>query len=133
MTLDGLEAAVYQSVGLTESAHQKTKINTIRYADDFVISGCTKEILELRVQPAVALFLLERGLYLSKEKTHIVHINQGFNFLGQNIRKYGNKSLIKPSRKSVKSLLESVRIILKENKSVEQAVLIRQLNSIIRG
>jgi RNA-directed DNA polymerase len=97
MTLDGLEAAVYQSVDLTESPHQKTKINTIRYADDFVISGCTKEILELRVQPAVALFLLERGLYLSKEKTHIVHINQGFNFLGQNIRKYGNKLLIKPS------------------------------------
>lgn len=133
MTLDGLEAAVYQSVGLTESARRKSKINVIRYADDFVISGCTKEILELRVQPAVALFLLERGLYLSKEKTHIVHINQGFDFLGQNVRKYGNKLLIKPSRKSIKSLLDKVRIIVKENKSVEQAVLIRQLNSIIRG
>jgi RNA-directed DNA polymerase len=133
MTLDGLEAAVYQSVGSTESARRKSKINVIRYADDFVITGCTKEVLKQHVQPAVVRFLAERGLDLSEEKTRIVHIKQGFDFLGQNVRKYGSKLLIKPSRKSIKSLLDKVRAIVKANKTARQAVLIHKLNPVIRG
>lgn len=133
MTLDGLEAAVYQSVGSTEYARRRSKINVIRYADDFVITGCTKEVLEQRVQPAVARFLADRGLDLSEEKTRIAHIEQGFDFLGQTVRKYGGKLLIKPSRKSIKALLDKVRAIVKANKAAEQAMLIRKLNPVIRG
>jgi RNA-directed DNA polymerase len=133
MTLDGLEVAVYRSVGSKERDRRKFKINVIRYADDFVITGCTKEVLEQYVKPAVARFLAERGLNLSEEKTRIVHVTQGFDFLGQNVRKYGNKLLIKPSRKSIKVLMDKVRGIVKANKSIEQAVLIRQLNPVIRG
>lgn len=133
MTLYGLEAIVYQNVDSTESARPKSKINVIRYADDFVITGCTKEVLEQRVQPAVAQFLADRDLDLSEEKTRIVHIEQGFDFLGQNVRKYGGKLLIKLSRKSIKALLDKVRAIVKANKTAEQAVLIRKLNSVVRG
>ncbi len=133
MTLDGLEAAVYQSVGLNERARRKLKINVIRYADDFVITGSSKAVLEQCVRPAVSRFLVERGLELSEEKTRVVHIEQRFDFLGQNVRKYRNKLLIKPSRKSIKALLDKVRAIVKGNKSVEQAVLIRKLNPVIRG
>lgn len=133
MTLDGLETAVYKSIGAAVTARRKAKVNVIRYADDFIITGCTKEVLEKRVKPAVSHFLAERGLELSEEKTRIVPIANGFDFLGQNVRKYGNKLLIKPSKKSINSLLEKVRIIVNTNKTTEQGLLIRKLNPIIRG
>ena len=64
----------------------------------------------------------ERGLQLSPEKTVITHIEEGFDFLGQNVRKYKAgkqyKLLIKPSKKSVKTFLEKVREIVKVNKAL---------------
>jgi RNA-directed DNA polymerase len=84
----------------------------VRYADDFIVTGASREILEQRVKPAIQKFLADRGLQLSPEKTLITHITQGFDFLGQNVRKYGNKLLIKPARKSVKTLLEKVRHVI---------------------
>jgi len=75
-------------------------INLIRYADDFIITGRTKELLEGEVKPLVEQFLQPRGLELSPKKTVITHVEQGFDFLGQNVRKYPNgKLLIKPSKK----------------------------------
>jgi len=73
------------------------KVNFIRLADDFVITGTTKELLEDEVKPLVEAFLKERGLHLSPEKTVITHIADGFDFLGQHLRKYTGKLLIKPS------------------------------------
>ena len=69
MALDGLEAAVYASVGPTIRARRKFKINVVRYADDFVVTGISKEILEHKVLPAVRQFMAVRGLELSEEKT----------------------------------------------------------------
>jgi RNA-directed DNA polymerase len=74
-----------------------------------------------------------RGLVLSEEKTKITYIAEGFDFLGQNVRKYDGKLLIKPANKSVKALLGKVREIVRKNKSATQANLILQLNPIIRG
>jgi RNA-directed DNA polymerase len=74
-----------------------------------------------------------RGLELSEEKTRITHMSAGFDFLGQNVRKYSGKLLIKPTKRSVKSLLGKVRGIIKANTGVTQAVLIQQLNPVIRG
>jgi RNA-directed DNA polymerase len=133
MTLDGLEAAVYSSVGPTKRARDKFKINVVRYADDFVVTGISKEILEYNVLPAVRQFMAIRGLELSEEKTRITHIAEGFDFLGQNVRKYDGKLLIKPANKSVKTLLDKVREIIKTNKSATQTNLILQLNPVIRG
>jgi hypothetical protein len=63
---------------------QNQKVNLIRYANDFIIIGRSKELLDTEVRPLVESFLARRGLQLSPEKTVITHINAGFNFLGQN-------------------------------------------------
>jgi len=133
MTLDGLEAAVYSSVGSTALARSNSQLNVIRYADDFVVTGISKEALESKVLPAVKLFLAARGLELSDEKTRIVHISEGFKFLGQNVRKYTGKLLIKPAKESVKSLLSKVREIIKSNAGATQEAVIHKLNPVIRG
>lgn len=133
MTLDGLESAIFASVGPTASARRKFKINVIRYADDFIVTGASKEVLANEVLPAIRRFLADRGLELSEEKTRITRIDEGFDFLGQNIRKYKDKLLIKPSNRSSKALMEKVREVVKRNSSATQLNLIRQLNPVIRG
>lgn len=100
-------------------------MNFIRYADDFIITGETPAFLRNDVLPVVREFLQERGLTLSEEKTVITHIDDGFDFLGQNVRKYNGKLLIKPSKSAVKSFLAKVRAITKDNKMVTQELLIR--------
>jgi len=133
LTLDGLETAVYASVGSTAHARSKAQLNVIRYADDFIVTGISREVLESNVLPAVRNFMAARGLDLSAEKTRLTHIAEGFDFLGQNVRKYSGKLLIKPAKKSVQALLDKVREIIKGNASATQAVVIQQLNPIIRG
>lgn len=75
----------------------------------------------------------ERGLTLSPEKTKITHINEGFDFLGQNIRKYNGKLLIKPSKANVAAFLKKVRTVIKGNKTLNQDYLIQMLNPMIQG
>jgi len=134
MALDGLEKVLSDKFPMKRSSRLKTfKVNFVRYCDDFVVTGRSRELLEEEVKPVVAEFLATRGLTLSSEKTKITHIKDGFDFLGQNVRKYNGKLLIKPSKDSVKSLLEKVRDIAKSNKSVPQVHLISLLNPVIRG
>ncbi len=105
----------------------------MRYADDFIITGISKELLEDRALPIVEAFMAERGLQLSAEKTLITHIDNGFDFLGQNLRKYNGKMLIKPSSKNVKLFLRNIRDFLNCNKTVPASVVITTLNPMIRG
>jgi RNA-directed DNA polymerase len=109
-------------------------VNLIRYADDFVITGKSKELLEEEIKPLVEQFLQERGLELSPEKTVITHVTNGFDFLGQNVRRYPNgKLLIKPSRKNVKTFLDGIRRTIKAALNMSAADLICELNPKIRG
>lgn len=136
MTLDGLERLLQERLPTRQKVNGRThfnKLNFVRYADDFIITGESPEFLRDKVLPIVKEFLTERGLQLSEEKTVITHIEDGFDFLGKNIRKYNGKLLIKPSKTSVKSFLEKVRSIIKGNKSIKQETLIRKLNPVIRG
>ena len=133
LTLDGLEQAINMSVAPTSSPRRPFKIHVVRYADDFIVTGASKEVLQHQVRPAIEVFLRARGLELSDEKTRITHIAQGFDFLGQNIRKYSGKLLITPARKSVKALVDKVREIVNGNKAATQANLILNLNPVIRG
>ena len=128
VALDGLEAAAKAAV-----PRRGAKVNVIRYADDFVITGASKELLETRVIPAVRAFLEERGLHLSKEKTRLVHIEEGFDFLGFNVLKYDGKLLIKPAPKSVQAFLQKIRELVTKHVASPTEVLIRQLNSKLRG
>jgi RNA-directed DNA polymerase len=112
---------------------ESDKINFVRYADDFIVTGSTKEVLENKIKFAIEAFLKERGLELSQEKTKITHIDDGFDFLGFNIRKYGGKLLIKPANKNVSSFLKDIRVLIKENGAAKTEELIRKLNARIRG
>jgi len=130
MTLDGLENLLLEKYPKNRS---NKRIHLVRWADDFIITGSTKEVLEQEIKPLVTEFLRERGLELSPEKTKIVHIDEGFDFLGQNIRKYKGKVLIKPSKKSIKSVMDNIREIIKGNKATTTVNLIRLLNPVIVG
>ena len=133
MTLDGLEAEIKAALAGRSSKLPNPKVNLVRYADDFVITGSTQELLADQIKPLVEAFLRERGLELSPEKTCITHIDKGFDFLGQNVRKYHGTLLIKPSPKSQHNFLRKVRQLIKQHRSSSQAVLIERLNPVIRG
>lgn len=141
---DRLETELYQRFRRLETCHGKSKwvsrrgsanlhITFIRYADDFIVTGNSREFLENEVRPLVRDFLAQRGLTLSEEKTRVTHIEQGFDFLGMNIRKRDDKLLIVPAAKSVKRLRESIRGIANKNKATAAYILVRKLNSLLRG
>ena len=134
LALDGLEPLLRSRFGgKGTNLANRHKVNLVRYADDFIVTGVSRELLENEVVPLVRTFLAERGLRLSASKTSIVHIDQGFDFLGWNFRKYRGKLLIKPSRENVKTFLRKVREIVKTGATSKQANLIRQLNPVLRG
>ena len=134
LALDGLEEVLESHFGKKNTkASYKTKVNYVRYADDFVITGISKEVLVCEVKPIVEAFMAERGLTLSAEKTVVTHIEGGFDFLGQNVRKYRGKLLIKPARKNLSAFLAKVKAIVKGNKTVPAWLLIELLNPVIRG
>jgi RNA-directed DNA polymerase len=133
LALDGLEKVVRAYASLPSQRAQRAKVNVVRFADDFIITGSSYELLEQEIKPLVEQFLRERGLELSPEKTRITHIEDGFDFLGQHVRKYAGKLLIKPARKNVKAFLGKIRKIVKANKQATTANLIAQLNPVIRG
>ena len=127
VALDGIEAL------LGNTFNRRDKLHFVRYADDFIITGNSREILEERVQPLVEEFLRKRGLTLSAEKTRISNIAEGFDFLGFNLRKYAGKLLIKPAKSSIIRLKSNIREVIKMNKTIKTADLIRQLNPILTG
>ena len=109
------------------------KLNFVRYADDFIVTASNKEILDTDIKSLITRFLRERGLELSPEKTCITHIENGFDFLGQNIRKYKNKLTTKPAKKNIKAFLKKVRDIIKKYQTANVDNLIKMLNPVIRG
>jgi len=111
----------------------RPKINVVRYADDFIVTGSSREQLENKVRPAVEAFLGKRGLRLSEEKTKITSIEDGFDFLGANVRKYGDKLLIRPSKRNILDFLRAVRRLIRTYRAAKALDLIRQLNSKLRG
>jgi len=132
--LDGLEALLTERLGATRRQRKTHKVHLVRYADDFIITGTSAELLRDRVQPLVAHFLAERGLELSHEKTSITHVEDGFDFLGQQVRRYGKKILLKPSRKNVKAFLTKIdEVIQQEGGHLTAGQLIERLNPKIRG
>lgn len=133
MTLDGMERRLAERFGAKKSRRAgRNKVNLIRYADDFVITGATKEVLE-EAKTVIEEFLKERGLSLSPEKTKITHIEEGFDFLGWNVRKYDGKLIIKPAKKNVQTFLRKIRATIKKAKTEKQVTVIAKLNPIIRG
>jgi RNA-directed DNA polymerase len=142
LALDGLERRLYEEFKREFGQRRlfgrrrvpvNPRVNLVRYADDFIITGNSKEVLANEVKPLVRDFLAERGLALSEEKTAITHIEEGFNFLGFNFRKYDGKLLVKPARKSVSAFLRDIRETIRSRPTVAAHMLIAKLNPKIRG
>ena len=131
MALSGLEGKLRSA---TRYRRNKEKINMISYADDFVVTASSKELLEKKVMPLLVEALAKVGLELSTTKTKITHIEDGFDFLGFNVRKYPNgKLLIKPSKAGVKRFLKSIKEIIKKGIAWPTEQLIRTLNNSLTG
>jgi RNA-directed DNA polymerase len=128
LVLDGMQNAITSAVSKTGD-----KVNFVRYADDFIVTGATQQLLEQKVKPALAAFLTPRGLELSEQKTVITHLSKGFNFLGHTVRLFGEKLLTTPAKSSLKALREKIRLCIQSARGQSQEMLLRKLNPIIRG
>ena len=126
MALDGIQE-------LLDTHFKRRKVHLTRYADDFIVSADTKETAE-KAKELIKNYLAGRGLELSEEKTLITHIDEGFDFLGWNFRKYNGTMLIKPSKKSIDSIVEKLsKAINEKGLALTQDELIKLLNPALRG
>jgi RNA-directed DNA polymerase len=115
-------------------------LTTVVYADDFVVLHKDKEVIE-EAKERIALWCRENiGVELNLEKTRTKHTSEGFDFLGFNIRQYpvttnkqGFKTLIKPSKESIKKHKEKIRKVVKTHRAAPQSTVIAKLNPIITG
>jgi RNA-directed DNA polymerase len=130
MTLDGIDKLLLAEY--PKRRKNSTKVNFIRYCDDFIVTANSEETAR-EINDMIVVFLKERGLELSDDKTLITNINEGFDFLGWNFRKYKGKLLIKPSKKSIKRFTETISQTLRKGMAWSQEVVIAKLNPIIRG
>lgn len=137
IALHGMEKAL--GVIYEKGGGSRGKRIVVRYADDFVIL-CETEEDAYKAKDEVTSWLSERGLNLSQEKTTIVHMTKGFDFLGWNFRHYkvsdrksGYKLLIKPSAKSIKNIRDKLRQIWLSNRGKETGAVITALASVVRG
>jgi len=135
-TLDGLERILrkqYPKSGTKALQGMHKQVNLVRYADDFIMTGLSQETLATEVKPLVSDFLRERGLELSEEQTTRTHMEEGFDFLGQQVRKYNGQFLTRPSKKNVNAFLTDIREVIKENTQATAYGLVATLNPTIRG
>ena len=104
----------------------------IRYADDLVALCHTRQEA-LEVKARLAGWLAPRGLSFNEDKTRVVSLDEGFDFLGFNVRRYGAKSLIKPSKAAQRRIRERLREELRSLRGTNAQAVIKRLNPIIRG
>ena len=132
IALDGLQAELTNLFSTVRQA-RAAKVNLVRYADDFIITGSSSELLENEVRPLVENFLATRGLALSAKKTKVTNVSDGFDFLGWHVRQLGQQLLVLPSKKNKKSFLGKIRALLRDRKSARQMEVIEKLAPVIRG
>ncbi|MGW2207573.1 group II intron reverse transcriptase/maturase [Streptomyces sp. NPDC001774] len=135
IALEGMETAAgckYRSMGKKDPIAADGTPVLIRYADDFVVLCHTKEEAE-EIKGKLAEWLKPRGLGINEEKTQIVHMDEGFDFLGFNLRKYGGKLLVKPSKSAVGRIRQRLREEMKDLQGSNVATVIKRLAPVIRG
>ncbi len=104
----------------------------IRYADDFVVLGTSREQID-QVQNRLTDWLHSRGLSLNPDKTRVVQLADGFDFLGFNVRRYGTKLLIKPGPAALRRYRQRLRQEVHALRGLNAAQVIQRLNPLIRG
>jgi len=131
ITLDGI-ATIIDDKYHPRKRYNPKKVNFVRYADDFIVTADSEETAN-EIAEMIRRFLKDRGLELSEKKTTITHIDDDFDFLGWNFRKYHGKLLIKPSKKSIDKVTRTISDIIKGGKAWTQRDIINALNPVITG
>ena len=135
VALHGLEEAAgvrYLTSGLTPGRPSLVPRSLVRYADDMVVLCHSQEQAE-QVKARLAEWLAPRGLAFNEDKTKIVHLSEGFDFLGFNVRRYRRKLLIKPSKAAIRRLRERLAAEMRTLRGGNAMAVIATLNPIIRG
>jgi len=136
VALHGLEEAAgvrYQASGKNAGDTVPGCPVVVRYADDLVACCHSRQQAE-QVKAQLAGWLAPRGLVFNEDKTKIVHLTEGFDFLGFNVRRYQNgKLLIKPSTAAIRRLRSRLAAEMRALRGSNAAAVLAALNPIIRG
>jgi RNA-directed DNA polymerase len=135
VALHGLEEAAgvrYLATGVRAGDIKPGSPTLVRYADDLAVL-CHSQEQAVQVKARIAEWLAPRGLVFNEDKTQIVHLSQGFDFLGFNIRRYGHKLLVKPSRVAVGRLRARLAAEMRALRGSNVMAVIAKLNPIIKG
>ena len=135
VVLHGMEDAAgvcYQRSG-TDAAHAAAGSPVlVRYADDLVALCHSRHQAE-QVKARLAAWLTPRGLAFNEDKTRIVTLEEGFDFLGVTVRRYHGKLLIRPSKAAVRRIRERLRTEMRSLRGTNAQAVIARLNPIVRG
>ncbi len=104
----------------------------IRYADDLVALCHSKHEAE-QVKARLAEWLAPRGLVFNEDKTRVVALDEGFDFLGFTVRRQSSKLLIKPSKAALRRIRERLRTEMRALRGANAFAVVKRLNPIIRG
>ncbi|MGW3044650.1 group II intron reverse transcriptase/maturase [Kitasatospora sp. NPDC001159] len=135
IALHGMETAAgvrYRQSGRRAGDTMPGSPLLVRYADDLLALCHSREQAE-QVKARLAEWLRPRGLVFNEDKTRIVHLEEGCDFLGFNIRRYHGKLLIKPSREAVRRIRNRMRTEVRSLHGANAAAVLQRLNPIIRG
>jgi len=135
VALHGMEYAAgvrYRNNGADAGEAARTSPVLIRYADDFV-ALCHSKHEAMQVKARLAGWLAPRGLVFNEDKTRIVSLHEGFDFLGFTVRRQSGKLLIKPSKVALRRIRERLRTEMRALRGANAEAVIKRLNPIIRG
>jgi RNA-directed DNA polymerase len=135
VALHGMEQAAgvrYKAIGRDACQTARDSPVLIRYADDLV-ALCHSRDEALQVKARLADWLAPRGLVFNEDKTRVVSLEEGFDFLGLNVRRYHGKLLIKPSKAAIRRVRERLRTEMRSLRGANAAAVLIRLNPIIRG
>jgi RNA-directed DNA polymerase len=135
VALHGMEHAAgvrYQRTGSNARFAAPGSPVLVRYADDLAAFCHTRQEAE-QVKARLASWLAPRGLAFNEDKTRIVTLGEGFDFLGFSVRRYHGKLLIKPAKAAIRRIRERLRTELRSLRGANARAVIARLNPIIRG
>jgi RNA-directed DNA polymerase len=135
IALHGMETAAgvrRQLTGVHAGETRRDSPVLIRYADDLLALCHSRQQAE-EVKARLATWLAPRGLVFNEDKTRIVHLDEGCDFLGFNVRRQSGKLLIKPSKAAVKRIRQRLRIEMRSLRGANVAMVLQRLTPIVRG
>jgi RNA-directed DNA polymerase len=137
VALHGLETAAgvrYHAAGARSTGGWTRSESplVVRYADDLV-TMCHSQEQAYQIKARLAEWLAPRGLAFNEDKTTVVHLDDGFDFLGFNVRRYRGKLIIKPSKPAIKRIRSRLSTEMRALRGANGAAVLTRIAPIIRG